>query len=67
MHFINNTWVKTGSHAFTSLNPATGAVLWEGQAAGEKEVAAAVDAAHKAFPAWAALPYEARYKICDKF
>ncbi len=67
MHYINGSWVKTGSHAFTSLNPATGAVLWQGQAAGEKEVGAAVDAAHKAFPAWAALPYEARYKIGEKF
>lgn len=67
MQFINGAWVKAGSHEFTSLNPATGKEIWKGFAAGEKEVKAAVDAAHKAFPQWAGLSYDARYKIVDKF
>jgi 5-carboxymethyl-2-hydroxymuconic-semialdehyde dehydrogenase len=46
---------KVGSReTFETLNPATGEVIDEVAAAGEAEVAAAVDAARRAFPAWAA-------------
>lgn len=67
MHYINGLWVDTGSHRFVSSNPATGETLWEGHAAGEKEVADAVSAAKRAFPAWSAKSYEERYRIVDKF
>ena len=45
---------------FTSTNPATGDVVWEGAAAGTGEVAAVIDAAHRAFACWAATPLETR-------
>jgi succinylglutamic semialdehyde dehydrogenase len=67
MQYINGLWSDEGSHEFTSSNPATGAVIWQGKAAGASQVAQAVEAARAAFPAWAALGYEARYAIADKF
>lgn len=67
MHYINGMWVDSGTHPFASLNPATGASLWEGKAAGEAEIAKAVAAARAAFPAWSKLGYDARLEIINKF
>lgn len=67
MNYINGIWSDGGSHRFVSLNPATGREIWNGMAAGEAEVVSAVAAARAAFPAWAALGYEARYAILDRF
>ncbi|MEP6867059.1 MAG: succinylglutamate-semialdehyde dehydrogenase [Novosphingobium sp.] len=43
-----------------STDPATGALLWEGPAASEMQVALAVGAARKALPDWAARPLAER-------
>ncbi|MDE2404920.1 MAG: succinylglutamate-semialdehyde dehydrogenase [Sphingomonadales bacterium] len=43
-----------------SLDPATGAIVWEGPAAAPAQAVAAVAAARAAFPAWAATPPETR-------
>ncbi|MFZ4126023.1 MAG: succinylglutamate-semialdehyde dehydrogenase, partial [Rickettsiales bacterium] len=67
MHYINGLWVESGTHHFISSNPATGETLWNGHAAGEKEVAEAVSAAKAAFPAWSAKSYAERYALVDKF
>ncbi len=67
MQYINGLWVDSGSHSFTSTNPATGATLWQGKAADAAQVGKAVAAARAAFPAWAALGYEARYALVDRF
>lgn len=67
MHYIEGTWQDRGSHRFTSLNPATGAELWAGKAAGQAEVADAVAAARAAFPAWAARSWEERHGIVSHF
>lgn len=67
MQYINGLWTNEGTHSFTSLNPATQQVLWEGKAAGDKEVAAAVAAARAAFPSWAQTRYEDRLKIVSDF
>lgn len=64
-HLINGKAVA-GSGYFESLNPATQEVLAEVAAGGEKEVNAAVAAAHAAFPAWAGLPAPQRAKIIRK-
>ncbi len=45
----------TGQENIQSLNPATGEVLGEFQAAGEEQVAEAVSHAAEAFPAWRSL------------
>jgi len=67
MHYIDGQWVDRGSHRFSSENPATGEVIWEGFAAGEAEVNEAVAAAHRAFEPWAALPYAARLDYLKRF
>lgn len=67
MHYINGEWVDAGSHRFHSSNPATGAALWQGWAAGETQVAAAVAAARAAFPAWVARSLEERQAFLNQF
>lgn len=67
MQYINGLWINEGTHSFASLNPATQQPIWEGKAAGETEVAAAVNAARAAFPAWSGSSYESRLKIVGDF
>ncbi|MBH1997859.1 MAG: succinylglutamate-semialdehyde dehydrogenase [Sphingomonadaceae bacterium] len=52
---------------FTSIDPATGGSLWEGDAADEAQCAAAIASARAAFPAWAALPDDARRAILLRY
>lgn len=67
MQYVNGQWLNQGSHGFVSTNPANGEQLWQGFAAGPDEVAQAVAAARAAFPGWAALGYEKRLEIIEKF
>ncbi|MBA3958517.1 MAG: succinylglutamate-semialdehyde dehydrogenase [Parachlamydiaceae bacterium] len=67
-NFINNQWEASSSGApFSSRNPATEELVWQGQSATEKEVTAAVTAAHHAHPIWSALPIEERITYLKKF
>ncbi|KHK90659.1 succinylglutamate-semialdehyde dehydrogenase [Novosphingobium malaysiense] len=50
-----------------SFDPATGDLVWEGETAGSEAVTAALQKARKAFPAWAALPVEARVEAVQRF
>ncbi|AIT80823.1 succinylglutamate-semialdehyde dehydrogenase [Novosphingobium pentaromativorans] len=50
-----------------SIDPATGAVVWEGAAAGRAEVDAALRRARRAFPGWAALAVEDRVAAVQRF
>lgn len=52
---------------FTSTDPATGEVVWEGEAAGEREVAQAVAAARAAFQGWADTPREVRVAALRRY
>lgn len=52
---------------FTSIDPATGETVWEGPEATAAEVAAAVAAAHAAFPAWADLPRAQRIEAVKRY
>lgn len=67
MHFIGGKWVEGEGHAFTSSDPATGNVIWSGKAADAAQVAEAVAAAKKAFPAWENAGYAARLETISKF
>ncbi len=67
MQYINGLWIDEGTHSFTSLNPATGAEIWSGKAAGDSQVVAAVKAAADAFPSWSQIRYEDRLKIAGDF
>lgn len=52
---------------FSSINPATGKEIWQGEEAGQSEIDAAINAAREAFPAWAALSLEQRLTHLEKF
>ncbi len=59
-HFINASWGQGAGEAFTSVDPATGDVVWSGHEAGAEDVKRAYEAARAAFPAWAGLGREDR-------
>lgn len=50
-----------------SFDPATGDLVWEGEAAGHEAISTALLRARKAFPGWAALPVEARVDAAQRF
>lgn len=52
---------------FTSLNPATGEIVWQGESVSAEGVDKAVQAARLAFPAWARLPFEERQRVIEAF
>ncbi|MEQ6290328.1 succinylglutamate-semialdehyde dehydrogenase [Vogesella sp. GCM10023246] len=65
--FINGLWLAGAGEALTKHNPATGEVIWQGQAASAEQVDAAVNAARGAFKSWARLGLEARIAIIRRF
>lgn len=66
-HFIGGRWQAGSGKDFASFNPADGSLVWEGKAAGEKEVEKAVSKARAAFSEWAFKPLEERLAIIEKF
>ena len=50
--YIDGSWVTGTGENFSSTNPATGETVWQGQAASNRDVAAAVAAARSAAYAW---------------
>jgi malonate-semialdehyde dehydrogenase (acetylating)/methylmalonate-semialdehyde dehydrogenase len=67
-NYIGGEWRKPVSEAATDIvNPATGEVLAKAPAGGVEEVAAAVDAAAKTFPAWRAVPPGERIQFLFRF
>ena len=65
-HFIGGVAVAGEGTAFDVFEPATGDVLGQARDATAGEVDAAVQAAHAAFPAWAATPGTERRRILHK-
>ena len=62
--FIDGKYVAgEGKKSFSSINPADGSVIAEVAEAEPTDVERAVEAAHRAFPAWAATSGEERGKI----
>jgi malonate-semialdehyde dehydrogenase (acetylating)/methylmalonate-semialdehyde dehydrogenase len=67
-HFISGKRVAGGSGRFGDVfNPTTGEVQAKVAFAAKAEVAKAVDAAEKAFPAWAATNPQRRARVLFKF
>jgi len=64
---IGGTWQAGQGEAFTKRDPVGGERLWEGQAADEAQVDAAVTAARAAFPAWARTPFAERQALVERF
>ena len=57
----------SGFGRLVSIDPATEAVVWEGEPAGVQQVEAAVAAARAAFPHWSAEPVEERIAVLRRF
>jgi succinylglutamic semialdehyde dehydrogenase len=65
--FIEGVWRSGAGPEATSVDPTTGEVIWRQTTAGPIDVAAAVEAARKAFPAWADLPREERIAVLRRY
>jgi succinate-semialdehyde dehydrogenase/glutarate-semialdehyde dehydrogenase len=66
--YVNGNWIGgNGAETFDVLNPATGETLATLPEMGATETAAAIDAAHRAQPAWAARPAKDRSALLRKW
>jgi succinylglutamic semialdehyde dehydrogenase len=65
--FIEGVWRAGAGSEASSVDPTTGEVIWRQASAGPADVAAAVEAARKAFPAWADLPREERIAVLRRY
>ncbi|NQZ32026.1 MAG: succinylglutamate-semialdehyde dehydrogenase [Oceanospirillaceae bacterium] len=65
--FINGQWLAGTGAALTSLNPATGEVIWQGHSASADQVNLAITAARNAAVSWAATSLADRSAIVTKF
>ncbi|MFQ5562231.1 MAG: succinylglutamate-semialdehyde dehydrogenase [Parvularculaceae bacterium] len=65
--FIKGAWRGGRGAAFSSIDPATGATVFEGRAANREDVAEAVRAACEAFPRWALTPLRKRIEVLERF
>jgi succinylglutamic semialdehyde dehydrogenase len=65
--FINGAWRPGQGPALTSIDPATGAPVWEGDTATSSDVADAVAAARAAFQDWADRPRAERIEAMRRY
>jgi len=66
-HLIGNAWLPGEGAPLESLDPATGAPVWQGHHAAPTEVNAAVAAARAAFEPWATRSQSERIAIIERF
>jgi succinylglutamic semialdehyde dehydrogenase len=66
-HFIDNKWTEGRGEKFSSSNPATGEINWEGNSATDQEILQAVSAAAGAFESWADRTPEDRIRYLEAF
>ncbi|WP_159913377.1 aldehyde dehydrogenase family protein [Pantoea sp. 18069] len=62
-HFIGGRWSAPDSATFPDHNPFTNEVVAQVAAGTRQHAQAAIDAAHAAFPAWAAMPPGQRQRL----
>ena len=65
--YIDGKWINAGGQKFHSFNPATGEVLWAGNAASANDISSAVKAARNAFPLWSQKSFEERKVYPEQF
>ncbi len=66
-NFIDGRWQAANGSEFDSIDPASGAIIWQGGAATKGDVDTAFLAAKKAFEAWSETSLEARREIVLRF
>ncbi|RUR37921.1 succinylglutamate-semialdehyde dehydrogenase [Vreelandella populi] len=64
---INGAWVDGAAESFGKHDPVSGNFLWQGTAASDAQVDAAVTAARAAFPAWAKAAFSERQALVERF
>ncbi len=64
---IDGDWRPASGDTFQSLNPATGEEVWQGRAASDEDVVAAVAAARNAAPAWSRAPLSERIALAERY
>ena len=65
--FIDGVWRAGVGPEAVSVDPTTGEVIWRQAAADGADVVAAVDAARRAFPAWADRPRDERIAVLRRY
>jgi len=66
--FINGSWIQQAdSVSLKSINPATGALFWQGCAASKEDIHSAHKAAKQALKHWASLDMKQRSKYTQEF
>lgn len=66
-NLIAGNWLQGSGERFTSIDPATGSVVWEGKAADGAQVDLAIAAARQALDRWSATPLADRLAALDRF
>lgn len=66
-HFIDNKWLKGSGMPFSTHNPATGEIVWQGHSATADEVHQAVSAARIAFETWLQKTPEERIGYMQRY
>ncbi len=67
IHYIDGRWVPGLGEEFSSLNPATGEVIWTGRNGLDSEVAEAVTAAKQATADWGRRSVDERKEVLRSF
>lgn len=65
--FINGEWQQGFGAEFNSVNPANGAVIWQGHSADVSQVQQAMTAARQAFLLWSRRPLAERVAVAEAF
>lgn len=65
--FIGNQWKSGSGSTFSSQNPATGEIIWEGKEASPEDVNAAAHHAQQAFEGWSNLSLDERTHFLKTF
>ena len=64
--YIDGKWSEGVGPRFTNTCPASAEIVWEGNAAGPQDVAAAIASARKAFGHWSKLPQSDRTLVLER-
>lgn len=65
--FIQGQWQTANGALFTRIDPVYGRLLWQGHAANQADVNAAVQAAREAFRPWRKMGFDKRAMIVSRF
>ncbi len=65
--YVNGKWITGAGKEMSSVNPATGETIWQGNAASERQVEDAINVAKQIAAEWSALTVADRTSYLDKF